>query len=185
MKLIAGLGNPGRSYSRHRHNVGFLVLGELARRHGISVAKRSFGAEIGMGSMCGESVILAAPMKYMNVSGEPVRDILGYYKLGADSLIVVHDDIDIELGRIKIAKGAGHGGHNGVRSIIEKLGDKDFLRIRVGVGRPPEGMDGADYVLAPFHEEDAEIVRRSVEEASDAVELIMEEGLAAAQQKYH
>ncbi len=185
MKLIAGLGNPGRSYSRHRHNVGFMVVDALAARHDIGVGKKSFGALIGSGAVAGESVILAKPQKYMNLSGEPVATLLRYYKLGADSLIVVHDDLDIECGRIKVMKGAGPGGHNGISSIIDELGHKDFIRVRIGVGRSPENMDGADYVLSPISKDQKEAMGRAIEDAADAVELIIEKGLETAQQKFH
>lgn len=185
MKLIAGLGNPGRTYSRHRHNVGFMVVDELARRHDIAAGKKSFGALIGSGAVAGEPVILAKPQKYMNLSGGPVATLLRYYKLDADSLIVVHDDLDIECGRIKVMRSAGSGGHNGISSIIDELGHKDFIRVRVGVGRPPENVDGADYVLAPISKDQMEAMGRAIEDAADAVELIIEKGLETAQQKYH
>ena len=170
MKLLAGLGNPGRSYSRHRHNAGFFVLDEIAARHGIKMARRSFGAVTGSGAVAGESVLLAKPMQYMNLSGESIKSLLGYYKLGVESLIVVHDDIDIEAGRIKI---------------IENLGSKDFVRVRVGVGRPPEGIDGADYVLTPFLEEERGTMAEAFSNAAEAVEIILKDGLLEAQQRYH
>lgn len=185
MKLIAGLGNPGRSYSRHRHNVGYFVLNELAHRHDIEMRKRSFGALTGSGAICGESVLLAKPETFMNLSGDAVAPLLGYYKLDLDSLIVIHDDLDIDIGKIKIMKGAGHGGHNGVSSIIDKLGSNEFTRIRVGIGRPPEGIDGADFVLSSFIEEEKEKIALAIKCAADAIELILEKGVAAAQQKYH
>lgn len=162
-----------------------MVADELARRHGIGVEKKSFGALTGKGVVAGEPVILATPQKYMNLSGEPVATILLYYKLDADSLIVVHDDLDIECGRIKVMKSAGAGGHNGISSIIDALGHKDFIRVRVGVGRPPEGMEGADYVLAPISDEQKEAMEKAISLAADAVETIIEKGLIEAQQKYH
>lgn len=185
MKLIAGLGNPGRSYSRHRHNVGFMVIDELAKRHDVAVGKRSFGALIGSGAVGQESVILAKPQKYMNLSGEPLAALLGYYKLDADALIVIHDDLDIECGRIKVMRSAGHGGHKGISSIIGSLGHKDFIRVRVGVGRPPEQMDGADYVLSPISQEQRDAMEGAIADAADAVEMLIEEGLVATQQKFH
>ncbi|MFH1830738.1 MAG: aminoacyl-tRNA hydrolase [Pseudomonadota bacterium] len=185
MKLIAGLGNPGRSYSRHRHNAGFRVIDELALRHGMDVCKHSFGALTASGAIAGESVLLAKPQTYMNLSGEPVTSLLRYYKLDADSLIVVHDDLDIDSGKIKLAKCAGSAGHNGVASIIETLGHKDFIRIRVGVGRPPEGMDGADYVLSPISKDEERIMAKAFEQAASAIEMIISKGLAKAQQEYH
>ena len=185
MKLIAGLGNPGRSYAGHRHNAGFFVIDELANRHGIRLAKRSFGALIGSGVVGGESVLLVKPQQYMNLSGEPIKSLLGYYRLEQDSLVVIHDDLDLDPGRIKVVRGSGHAGHNGVRSIIDELDTSDFVRVRLGIGRPPAGMDGADYVLMPFPKEEFESVAKSVALAADAVEVIIEKGLAAAQQKYH
>jgi peptidyl-tRNA hydrolase, PTH1 family len=185
VKLIAGLGNPGRRYGRHRHNVGYLVVDELARRHGVEVARRSFEALTGSGVVGAESVILAKPETFMNLSGEAVAPLLRYYRLPPEALIVVHDDLDIERGRLRIAKGAGHGGHNGVASIIEALGVSDFIRVRVGIGRPPEGIDGANYVLSPFLEEELEMMEAAVQRAADAVEAIIAKGLAKAQQEFH
>ncbi len=185
MKLIAGLGNPGRSYSRHRHNVGFMVVDELAKRHGVAVGKNSFGALIGKGALGQEAVILAKPQRYMNLSGEPLISLLGYYKLDAESLIVIHDDLDIECGRIKVVRSAGHGGHKGISSIIGSLGHKDFIRVRVGVGRPPEYMDGADYVLSPISKDQQQAMNDAIRDAADAVEMLIEKGLVATQQKFH
>jgi PTH1 family peptidyl-tRNA hydrolase len=162
-----------------------MVVDELAQRYGIGVVKKAFGALSGSGTLAGEAVLLAKPQTYMNLSGEPVASLLRYFRLGDDALIVVHDDIDIECGRIKLAKGAGHGGHNGVRSIIETLGHKDFLRVRVGVGRPPAEIDGADYVLAPISKEQMEPMEKAIVIAADAVEMMIEKGLTEAQQKYH
>jgi PTH1 family peptidyl-tRNA hydrolase len=185
VKLIAGLGNPGRKYSRHRHNVGFFVVDELARRHGIEGGRRSFEAQVGSGSIAGKSVLLVKPETFMNLSGEAVGPLLRYYRLSLGDLIVVHDDLDIEPGRLKLVKAAGHGGHNGVASIIEVLGDNAFTRVRVGIGRPPEGIDGANYVLSPFGTEEGAVMEAAVGRAADAVEMILAKGLAAAQQAYH
>lgn len=185
MKIIVGLGNPGRSYSRHRHNVGFLVVETLCGRHKIEMKRRSFGAIIGSGSIEGEAVVLAMPQTYMNCSGDAVAPLVGYYKLGIEDLVVVHDDLDIGLGNLKLAKGAGHGGHNGVRSIMEALGSGDFFRIRVGIGRPPENVDAASFVLHPFEENEISKAEDLVRRATDCVELLIKEGLAKAQQKYH
>lgn len=185
MRLICGLGNPGRAYAKHRHNVGFLVVDELAKRHDVAMAKKAFGAKIGTGSMSMGPVILAKPQTFMNLSGSAVSPLFGYYRCSLEDLIVVHDDIDLDVGRIKIAKGSGHGGHNGVRSIIEELGQNDFYRVRVGVGRPPEGVDPADYVLHPFSKEENETVAQMIGRAANAVEELIKNGLQVAQQKYH
>lgn len=185
VKIIVGLGNPGGSYRWHRHNVGFQVVDVLGERHGIEVKKRSRGALIGSGGIGREAVILAKPQTFMNVSGDAVGPLIRYYKLAAEDLIVVHDDLDIVLGNLKLAFAAGHGGHNGVKSIIDEIGSGDFYRCRVGIGRPPAGMNAADYVLMNFSEDEGEAARKSVETAADAVRLLIEKGLAAAQRRYH
>ncbi|HPQ80531.1 MAG TPA: aminoacyl-tRNA hydrolase [bacterium] len=183
--MIAGLGNPGREYSRHRHNIGFMVLRELASRHGIEAKRRSFGAHVGSGVIRGEAVILAMPLTFMNCSGDSVAPLIGYYKLSPGDLVVIHDDLDLELGRIKLARGAGHGGHNGIRSIIDALGTNDFLRVRAGIGRPPERMDPASYVLHAFDAGEEDAAGKLVSEAADAVEILLEEGLEAAMRRCH
>ena len=185
MKLIAGLGNPGREYARHRHNVGFHVVELLGSRNGIEMKRRAFGAHVGSGAVAGEAVLLAEPLTFMNCSGDAVAPLLGYYKLGPADLVVVHDDLDLELGRLNIARGAGHGGHNGIRSIIDALGTNDFLRVRAGIGRPAAGVDPASYVLHGFDASEEEAAAAMVAAAADAVEFLLAEGLAAAQQRYH
>lgn len=185
MKLIVGLGNPGRSYARHRHNIGFRVVEELASRHGIGVKKRKFDAVIGEGTIGQAKVICAKPQTYMNRSGYSVGPLFGYFRCEPQDLIVIHDDIDLELGRLKLALGSGHGGHNGVRSIIEELGFGDFFRIRIGVGRPPPEIDPADYVLQPFSKEEKEKSEGIVNLAADAVEDLLLFPFKEVQQKYH
>lgn len=185
MKLIVGLGNPGRSYSRHRHNVGFMVVDELAKRHGISVKRRAFDAITGKGKVEGVEVIFAKPQTYMNRSGYSVGPIFGYYKCEEDDLIVIHDDIDLPLGRLKVIDGAGHGGHNGVRSIMEELGSGGFYRVRMGVGRPPANMDPADYVLQKFAEDERDEADEMIVRAADAVEDMLKLSLRDVQTKYH
>lgn len=186
MKLIVGLGNPGRSYSKHRHNVGFQVVDLLGRRYDISIEKRSFGALVGSGGIEGQEVLLAKPQTFMNLSGDAVGPLVGYHGVELEHLIVVHDDIDLDLGVLKIAKGAGDGGHNGVRSIIEALNSKDFYRVRVGIGRPAPGVDAADYVLTPFDEgNETDDAASCIERAGKAVETLIKEGLSEAQQRYH
>lgn len=185
MKLIVGLGNPGRSYARHRHNVGFKVVDELAERHELAVRKRAFDAITGKGLVGGVDVMVAKPQIYMNRSGYSVGPLFGYFKCDEDDLIVIHDDIDLDLGRIKVAKGSGHGGHNGVRSIIEELGFADFIRVRVGVGRPPAYMDPADYVLQAFAKEERETADATIGRAADVVEDLLKLPFLEVQQKYH
>lgn len=173
MRLIVGLGNPGRSYARHRHNFGFCVVDELARRHDIRMKKRAFDAITGKGAIDGIEVMLVKPQTYMNRSGYSVGPLFGYFKCAPQDLIVVHDDIDLELGRLKLAMGAGHGGHNGVRSIVEELGFKDFYRVRMGIGRPPASMDPADYVLQPFAKDEREQSAETIGRAADVIEDLM------------
>lgn len=185
MKLVCGLGNPGRAYAKHRHNIGFHIIDELAKRHDIPVAKKAFAAKVGIGKIADEQIVLAKPQTFMNLSGNAVSPLFGYYKCSFKDLIVIHDDIDLDVGRLKLASGSGHGGHNGVRSIIEELGGNGFYRVRVGVGRPPAGIDPADYVLHPFHKEEKKKILEIVVEAADAVEELIKKGLEFAQQKYH
>lgn len=185
MKLIVGLGNPGRTYARHRHNIGFMVADLLSKRHGIALKKKLFDATVGKGEIAGVEAMLVKPQTFMNRAGYAVGPLLGYYKCALHDMIVVHDDIDLDLGRIKIVIGAGHGGHNGVRSIIEELGVSEFYRLRLGVGRPPTVMDPAAYVLEPFAKEERSTVEAFIARAADAVEDWLTMKLVDVQQKYH
>lgn len=185
MKLIVGLGNPGRSYARHRHNIGFMVVDELARRHGLSLKKKVCDAVTGKGVLDGVEVLLAKPQTFMNRSGYSVGPLFEYFKCDYSDLIVVHDDIDLPLGKLKITRGAGHGGHNGVRSVIEELGGQDFYRVRIGVGRPPLDVEAADHVLQTFSEEEREEVEAIVHRAADAVGDMLTHSLRDVQQRYH
>lgn len=184
--LVVGLGNPGPTYARTRHNVGFLVADELAERVGarFSVHKRS-GTDVAEGRLAGRKVVLAQPRSFMNVSGAPVAGVARFFSVALDDLLVVHDDLDLELGVVRLKRGGGEGGHNGLRSISQSLGSKDYLRVRVGIGRPPGRMDPADYVLKPFARAEAAEVGIAVQEAADAVELLLAHSLAAAQNQVH
>jgi peptidyl-tRNA hydrolase, PTH1 family len=182
--LVAGLGNPGREYERTRHNAGWLVVDELARRHGGSWRSKFSGslAEI---RVDGSKLALLKPETYMNESGRPVAAAARFFKIPAESLLVVHDDVDLEPGRLQARRGGGLAGHNGLRSLAQHLGTQDFLRLRIGVGRPGRGdpRPVADWVLSPFApEEDADAL---VERSADAVETIVREGLEAAQQRFN
>ena len=178
--LVAGLGNPGREYRANRHNVGFMVADELARRHG-GAWKAKFNAQLADVRIDGHKVVLLKPQTYMNDSGRPVSDAMRFYKLEPGSVIVVHDETDLPLGRLQARRGGGLAGHNGLRSVAQHLGTPEFLRLRIGVGRPERGdrRPLADYVLADF--EPHEDPERLVAEATDAVELLDAEGLDAAQ----
>jgi peptidyl-tRNA hydrolase, PTH1 family len=178
--LVAGLGNPGREYAGNRHNVGHMVADELARRHG-GAWKSKFNGQLAEVRIDGHKVVLLKPETYMNESGRAVSGAMRFFKLEPDAVLVVHDESDLPLGRLQARRGGGLAGHNGLRSIAQHLGTPDFLRLRVGVGRPERGdrRTLADYVLADFEpHEDAE---RLVAEAADAVELLDAEGLDAAQ----
>jgi peptidyl-tRNA hydrolase, PTH1 family len=182
--LIAGLGNPGKQYESTRHNIGFLVVDELARRGGGSGYASQFKGEAQKVDVARERAVLLKPLTYMNLSGESVQGAMAFFKLGQQDLIVVHDDMDLELGRIKLKQGGGHGGHNGIRDIAQRLG-ADFYRVRVGVGRPMGSSSASKHVLGGFLAEERPTVERLVKDSADAVGLIIQEGLVAAQLKFH
>lgn len=185
MKLIVGLGNPGRRYRGTRHNVGWEVIARLAGRAAIRVNEDEGFAEVGRGTIGGRRVLLARPFTYMNVSGEAVRDLRRRHRLRPEDILVVVDDIDLPLGRLRLRAGGSAGGHNGLRSVIEALGTTEFPRLRVGIGRPPEGTDPAEFVLTRFTSEEAPVAQASIERAADAVELAITEGLTAAMNRFN
>ena len=185
MKLIVGLGNPGAKYAGTRHNAGFSVIDELAERHNTKVDTCKHKALIGKGVINGEKVILAMPQTFMNLSGESVRAIMDFYKLTVDDLIVVYDDIDLDVGKIRIREKGSAGGHNGMKNIILHSGSQDFVRVRVGVGKKPEHMDLADHVLSRFSREDLPFMRESCGKACDALEVILSDGAVAAMNRYN
>jgi PTH1 family peptidyl-tRNA hydrolase len=194
--LVVGLGNPGPTYASHRHNVGAMVLAELARRGGVTLsAHRLLHANTGdvrigasgTGAVGGdtEKVVLATSRSYMNESGGPVAKLLGHYKITPDHLVVIHDELDIDFGKVRTKFGGGDNGHNGLKSIRGALGTGDFYRVRWGVGRPPGRQEPADFVLNPFPKAQSEDVAVEVSRAADAVECLVMYGLDAAQQKYN
>jgi PTH1 family peptidyl-tRNA hydrolase len=176
MKIVVGLGNPGRKYERTRHNAGFMAVDELARKLGVDIAQEKYHALLGRGRIGSEDAVLAKPQTYMNESGRAVGAILRYTYASVSELIVVHDDMDISVGSVRVKMGGGHGGHNGLRSIIEHLGTSDFLRVRIGIGRPAPGMDPADYVLSPFLAEERPALPEIMARASEAARTIVTEG---------
>ena len=185
--LIAGLGNPGPGYSRNRHNVGQMVLDELAARVGGSFKTHKARAQVLEGRLGpgGPRVVLAKPLSYMNVSGGPVSGLATFYSVDPAHVVVVHDEIDIPFNTVKLKLGGGEGGHNGLRDISKALDTKDYLRVRVGVGRPQGRMDTADYVLRDFSTAEKKDLPFLLDEAADAVELLVRDGLTVAQQKFH
>jgi PTH1 family peptidyl-tRNA hydrolase len=185
MFLVVGLGNPGRQYQGNRHNVGFRIVDQLAARAGVSSPREKYGAELFEIALGGERVILCKPMEFMNVSGQAVRQVAGYHKVPAAQTIVVHDELDVPFGRLKLGAGGGAGGHNGIRSIIADLGTPDFARVRVGIDRPPPEWKGADYVLANFTGAEQRQLPELIDLAADAVEEIVTRGLPAAMNKFN
>jgi PTH1 family peptidyl-tRNA hydrolase len=185
--LVIGLGNPGPEYANTRHNIGRMVLDELAGRASATFKSHKTHATVAEGRTVpgGPRYVLAKPNTYMNVSGGPVAQLLRFYSLPADRLIVLQDELDIPFDTLKLKFGGGHGGHNGVRDIIAAIGTGDFTRVRVGVGRPPGSRQAADHVLRAFSKDERAVLPSLITDAADAVELIASEGLSAAQLKFH
>jgi aminoacyl-tRNA hydrolase len=186
--LIVGLGNPGPEYEKTRHNIGQMVVDELARevgggfkKHGRARAQVLEG-RLGIG---GPKVVLAKPLTYMNTSGGPVSALAQFYDINPDRIIAVHDELDIPFDTIKLKIGGGEGGHNGLRDITKALGTKDYYRVRAGIGRPPGRMNTADYVLKPFTAAEAKDLPFLIDNSVDAVAMLITDGLAAAQQRFH
>ncbi|MGW0245425.1 aminoacyl-tRNA hydrolase [Nocardia goodfellowii] len=184
--LVVGLGNPGAEYERTRHNIGFLVADVLAERVGgrFAVHKKS-GADLLQARLDGRQVLIAKPRSYMNVSGRPVAALAKFFSVPPTEVIVVHDELDLPFGAIKLKRGGGEGGHNGLRSVSSALTTKDYLRTRIGIGRPPGRQDPADYVLKQFAAPERKEVPVIVEQAADAVELLLRVGLETAQNQLH
>jgi PTH1 family peptidyl-tRNA hydrolase len=170
MKLLVGLGNPGREYAQTRHNVGFITIDELAHRHNIPLDKEKFKGVFGTGVINGEKVILLKPLTYMNLSGESVRPIMDYYNIDIEDLVVIYDDLDLPIGKIRLRAKGSAGGQNGMKSIIQHIGTQEFKRIRIGIDRPSTGMKVSDYVLGKFSAEDVPSVVNSIKTAADACE---------------
>lgn len=173
MKCIVGLGNPGKKYMKTRHNIGFMVIDELADRHGWKLNKNKFNGNYAMELVDGEKVILLQPQTFMNLSGEAVRPLMDYYNLALEDILIIYDDLDLPTGKIRLRAKGGHGGHNGMRSLINHLGTKEFNRIRFGVGRPTNQMPVVDYVLNNFAKAEQQTITDSIEKAADACEAWM------------
>lgn len=186
MYLIAGLGNPEKKYEATRHNIGFETIDLLSEKTGIKLTKIKHKAVFGDGIIAGEKVIIAKPQTYMNLSGESIRDIASFYKIPTENIIIVCDDINIELGRIRIRPKGSDGGHNGLKSIIYQLADDGFVRIRMGVGAPKgEHYNLADYVLGRFSREEIEILTPTANRVVDAIETIIRQDVATAMNKFN
>jgi PTH1 family peptidyl-tRNA hydrolase len=190
--LVVGLGNPGPRYAGNRHNVGAMVLAELATRAGAALRSHKARAGVaqvrvgtGPGGVPGPAAVLAVPASYMNESGGPVSALARFYSVPPERLVVVHDELDLDPGTIRLKRGGGEGGHNGLRSVSSALGTRDYLRVRVGIGRPPGRMDPADYVLRDFSAAERKELPFVVDDAADAVEGLVTLGLLDAQQRVH
>ncbi|MFU0800072.1 MAG: aminoacyl-tRNA hydrolase [Xylanivirga thermophila] len=183
MYIIIGLGNPGMEYKDTRHNMGFMVLDRLAKRHSISIDKLRHKALIGKGVISGEKIVLAKPQTYMNISGQSVSLLKNWYKVDSEHIIVVYDDIDLDVGMIRIRPSGSAGTHNGMRSIIEDLGTDKFPRVRVGIGRPTAGRDLANFVLSKPDRDDLPILDEALDKAADGIEIILDKGINQAMNK--
>lgn len=185
--LIVGLGNPGPTYAGNRHNTGRMVAGVMAGRLGEKFRSHKAGADIAEGRLAigGPRLIVATLHCYMNISGGPTSGLLRFFGLDAESLIVVHDELDIPFGTLRVKRGGGDGGHNGLKSITSAIGSKDYVRVRVGIGRPPGRMDPADFVLRDFPSADRAELGVCLEEAADAVEMLIADGLTETQNTFH
>ncbi|SCY50272.1 aminoacyl-tRNA hydrolase [Desulfoluna spongiiphila] len=177
VRLVVGLGNPGARYENTRHNIGFRVIDRLAERLGMSVTRSRFNALYAKGRHEGREVILAKPQSFMNLSGGPVRALADYFDVEPGEILVVYDEIDLVYGRMKIVAKGGHGGHNGVRSLIDTLKDREFARIRMGVGRPDPRIEVSDWVLGRFSAEEAASLDSFIDRSADAVDTILSRGL--------
>ncbi len=185
MYLIVGLGNPGEKYRYTKHNVGFMVLDYFASVHNISISKIKHKAVLGEGKIGQEKVILAKPQTYMNLSGESVQELMHWYKGDISKLIVVYDDVDLDVGRIRIRPSGSSGTHNGMKSIIYMLNSDEFPRVRIGIGKQPDYMDLADYVMSRFSDDEIPLMEEAIKKSALAIEEIIKEDVTAAMNKYN
>ncbi|MFA5322457.1 MAG: aminoacyl-tRNA hydrolase [Smithella sp.] len=185
MYLIVGLGNPGSRYQFTRHNIGFMVLEKLAARWEVDLKQKSFDALWNRGKLAGINVLLAMPQTYMNLSGSAVRKLLAYFKVEVSNLIVIHDDLDLPFGTIRLKSGGGDAGHKGLKSIITCLGSADFMRVRMGIGKPSDKFQVEDYVLQRFDSGEPDLLQSIVQLASEAAAEIVISGMQQAMAKYH
>ncbi len=183
--IIVGLGNPGPEYAGNRHNVGQMVLALLAERMGARFKSNRTRNDIAEGRLAGQPVTLARPQSYMNLSGGPVVALAGFYKLAPERVVVIHDELDVPFGGVRLKLGGGDNGHNGLRSITQSLGTRDYYRVRFGIGRPPGRMDPATFVLKDFSTPERKELPFALDRAADATESLITKGLAEAQNEYH
>lgn len=189
MKLIIGLGNPGRGYANNRHNIGFICLNHLARSHAIKFDRKQALARIGTGRIAKNGVVLAKPQTFVNSSGESVSRLVKRFNTGLDDLIIIHDDLDLPLGKIRLSYGSSSGGHKGINSIIKELGSQNFIRLRIGIGRPDKPEASEDdiiaYVLSDFTPEQKKAITPIIPKVTEAILCLLTEGLEAAMNKFN
>jgi len=184
VKIIVGLGNPGTQHRMNRHNIGFQVVDRIAQINHISIRTKRFKSLYGTGWINFQQVVLFKPMTFMNRGGEAVKKATDFFHLGMEDLVVVHDDLDLPFGRLRFKRRGGDGGHQGVRSIIERMGGNNFLRLKVGIGRPPEGMDSADYVLDVFDKIEQPLLDQILSQAGESLTVMLREGLEKAMNQF-
>ncbi len=185
MKLIVGLGNPGNEYKQTRHNVGFMVIDELASVYKIDINKKKYKALFGKGLINDIEVIIAKPQTFMNLSGDSVAQMIKGFNLSADDLIIIYDDMDLDIGRLRIKDKGSHGGHRGIKSIINAIGTDSFVRIKIGIGRPCAGIDSSDYVLSNFKKDELPILKEVKKKASDALLFLIKNDTVAAMSRFN
>ena len=187
MKLIVGLGNPGRAYANNRHNIGFICLNHFARSHGIKFDRKQGRARIGMGKVTGSELVVAKPQTYVNLSGKSVSQLVRRFNISLDDLIIIHDDLDLPLGKIRLSYSSSSGGHKGIDSIIKELGSQDFIRLRVGIGRPAEASEDEiiAYVLSDFTPEQKQAIAPVIPRVSEALLCLLTEGPTPAMNKFN
>ncbi len=178
--VVVGLGNPGKQYEQTKHNVGFLVIDKLAEKYQIPMTKFQYKAFVGSGTIKNKKVLLVKPQTFMNLSGESVREIVNFYKVPQERFVVIYDDTSLPMGQIRLREKGSHGGHNGIRNIIQLMGTDVFGRIKVGIGEKPNGWDLADYVLAKFEQNDLPLMENGMDKATEAVEWILSRGMQDA-----
>lgn len=185
VNLLIGLGNPGRKYKKTRHNIGYIVLDALVDKHGFEIKGKKFKSRFLKETFFGKELCFVKPETFMNVSGEAVSSFLNYFKVAPRDMLVVHDDIDLPFGKLRFAFKSGHGGHNGIRSIVDYIDTNEFYRLKIGIGRPVDGRDPADYVLDGFSDDEKREVAEVVETALQAINVFYERGFEAASQLFN
>jgi PTH1 family peptidyl-tRNA hydrolase len=184
VRIIVGLGNPGETYQWSRHNIGFQVVDRLAEEYHISICHKRFKALYGKGWIHSEDVLLVKPLTFMNLSGLAAQKAVDFYKRSLGDLVVIHDDLDLPFGTLRVKRWGGDGGHQGIRSIIETLGENSFLRLKVGIGRPPRGMDPAEYVLRSFDAIEKDQLKEVLSRAAECLGVLISEGIETAMNQY-